>query len=136
MKVLQTQAAPRYRRSEGITSYLLASPRTAGAQHLTVTVVEIEPGGRQRVHSHLPEQVYFILQGRGRMTVDSETREVCPGDCVFIPGQARHGLENTTDTPLKYLSAAAPAFRTEELDAFWPLPSEVEESADPQENAP
>ena len=94
MKILQTRTAPRYRRAEGITSYLLASPRTAGAEHLTVTLVEIDPGGRQRVHDHLPEQIYFIIEGRGRMSVGGETREVASGDCVFIPSHAPHGLEN------------------------------------------
>ena len=128
MKVFQKQSAPRYRRSAGITSYLLASPRTADARHLTVTCVEIEPDGRQRVHSHSPEQIYFILEGRGQMTVGQETREVRPGDCVFIPSDVPHGLENTTANLLRYVSAAAPAFRTDELDGLWPLPSEVDES--------
>ena len=128
MKILQRRTAPRYRRNEGITSYLLASSRTAGAQHLTVTIVEIEPGGRQRVHSHTPEQIYFIIEGHGQMTVDQEIREVHPGDCVFIPSHAPHGLENDTNSLLKYLSAASPAFGTGEVDALWPLPSEADES--------
>ena len=126
MKILQRPTAPRYQRNEGITSYLLASSRTAGAQYLTVTLVEIEPGGRQRVHSHAPEQIYFVLDGHGQMTVDQETREVHAGDCVFIPSQAPHGLKNTSDSLLRYLSAAAPAFGTAEVDALWPLPSEAE----------
>ncbi len=128
MRILRTRTAPRYRREEGITSYLLASSRTAGAQHLTVTIVEIEPGGHQRVHSHAPEQIYFVLDGHGQMTVDQETRDVHPGDCVFIPSQATHGLHNTTDSILRYLSAAAPAFGTGEVEALWPLGREADES--------
>ena len=61
------------------------------------------------------------------MTVDQETQEVHPGDCVFIPSQAPHGLENPTDNPLRYLSAAAPAFGAGEVDALWPLASEADE---------
>ena len=128
MKIVQKRTAPRYQRTEGIISYLLASSRTAGAHHLTVTLVEIEPGGHQRLHSHLPEQIYFILEGTGKMTVDKETREVRAGDCVFIPSQAVHGLANMADSLLSYLSAAAPAFETGELEALWPLPSEADES--------
>ena len=64
----------------------------------------------------------------GQMTVGRETREVGPGDCVFIPTGVAHGLENTTTDLLRYLSAAAPAFRAEELDSFWPLPSEIDDS--------
>jgi hypothetical protein len=58
MDILKKETAPRYIRPEGITSYLLASPRTCSAEHLTTTLAVIEPGGEQRVHSHRPEQVY------------------------------------------------------------------------------
>jgi len=69
MHVLKKETAPRYVRPEGITSYLLASPRTSSAEHLTTTLAVIQPGGEQRIHSHQPEQVYFILEGTGLMTV-------------------------------------------------------------------
>jgi mannose-6-phosphate isomerase-like protein (cupin superfamily) len=127
MKILRTRTAPRYVRDEGITSYLLASPRTAGGAHLTVTLVEIEPGGRQRIHRHAPEQIYYLLEGTGRMTVGSDVRDVQAGDCVFIPSQTDHGLENTTKRVLKYLSAAAPAFPGQDLDEMWPLPPATRE---------
>ena len=63
MKILKKNTAPRYMREESITSYLLASPRTSDAEHLTATLVELKLGGHQRIHSHLPEQIYYILEG-------------------------------------------------------------------------
>lgn len=81
MKVLTKQSAPRYERNEGIASHLLASPLTCDAAHLTTSVVEIEPGGHQRIHQHPPEQVYYVLDGSGLMTVGDETERVGPGDC-------------------------------------------------------
>src|SRR5262249_36416510 len=119
-----------YVRPEGIVSYLLASPRTCGAVHLAASLVEIQPGGAQRVHAHDPEQLYFILEGSGRMTVGTEAAQVKAGDCVFIPSGALHGLTNDGPTMLTYFSAAAPAFTSEELAQFWPLPSEVESKRD------
>src|SRR5688500_10644391 len=65
MHILKKKTAPRYQRPEGITSYLLASPRNCDAVHLTTTLAVIAPGGEQRIHSHPPEQVYFILEGAG-----------------------------------------------------------------------
>ena len=128
MKVLQTRGAPRYKRAEGITSYLLASSKTSGAEQMTTSCVEIQPGGKQRVHSHRPEQIYFILGGHGRMTVGQETEEVGVGVCVFIPSGVPHGLENTGSELLRYFSAAAPAFAPDDLDEWWPLPSEADEA--------
>src|SRR5207302_1011155 len=102
MHIHKKETAPRYLRPEGITSYLLASPRTSSAEHLTTTLAVIQPGGAQRIHSHRPEQVYFILEGSGLMTVGSETHRVGPGDCVFIPSGQLHGLKNDGGTVLRY----------------------------------
>ena len=127
MNILQKETAPRYRRPEGITSYLLASPRTCGAGQLTTTLVDIEQGGEQRIHQHAPEQVYFILAGAGEMSVAGETRRVGPGDCVFVPSGNPHGITNRGQVLLRYFSAAAPAFAAEELAVLWPMASERDE---------
>ena len=123
MHVLKKETAPRYIRREGITSYLLASPRTS-AEHLTTTLAVIQPGGEQRIHSHRPEQVYFILAGSGMMTVGGETQRVGPGDCVFIPSGQPHGLKNDGDVTLRYFSAAAPAYGAGHLEKTWALKGE------------
>src|ERR1043166_6353574 len=126
MHILNRETAPRYVRAEGIPSYLLASPRTCPAEHLTTTLAVIEPGGEQRLHSHRPEQVYFVLEGSGLMTVGGETQRVGPGDCVFIPTGLPHGLKNDGATILRYFSAAAPAYDAGHLGKTWPLLSEAE----------
>jgi mannose-6-phosphate isomerase-like protein (cupin superfamily) len=128
VQVLSKAKAPRYRRQEGATSYLLASPRTCQAKHLTTTLVQIEPGGDQPIHSHAPEQVYFVLEGSGMMTVGAETQEVGPGDCIFVPSATPHGIRNQGQQVLRYFSAAAPAFETSELLSLWPLGSESDEA--------
>ena len=127
MQILTKVKAPRYTRPEGITSYLLASPRTSQAKHLTTTLVVIDPGGEQRVHTHAPEQVYFVLEGTGLMTVGTETQEVGQGECIFVPADTPHGIRNQGQGLLRYFTAAAPAFETSDLLAQWPLASESED---------
>ncbi|MFQ6616838.1 MAG: cupin domain-containing protein [Fidelibacterota bacterium] len=126
MKVQKKETAPRYVREDGITSYLLASPITTESRYLTTSLVVIQPGGYQRIHNHEPEQIYFILEGSGEMTVGDETLSVSPGDCIFIPSGALHGLNNVGESQLRYFSAASPSFTREELTSFWPSGSETE----------
>jgi mannose-6-phosphate isomerase-like protein (cupin superfamily) len=109
MQILRKAKAPRYCRPEGITSYLLASPRTSQAHHLTTT------------------QVYFILEGAGVMIVGTETQAVGTGDCVFFPTDTPHRIRNEGKAVLRYFSAAAPAFDASDLLSPWPLASESEE---------
>jgi quercetin dioxygenase-like cupin family protein len=122
MQILRRESAPRYQR-DGCESFLLTAESTAGAQRLTVTRVEIQPGGVQHDHAHDPEQSYLILEGEGRMRVGEETQMVHPGDCIFIPSGNKHGLVNTGAGMLIYLSAASPSFGAAECRTLWPLPS-------------
>lgn len=131
MHILKKETAPRYIRTEGITSHLLASPLTCGAEHLTTTLAVIRPGGEQRIHNHPPEQVYFVLEGSGLMTVGGQTQRVGPGDCVFIPSGQPHGLKNDGETTLRYFSAAAPAYGPGHLETTWFLKSEIESRDNP-----
>jgi mannose-6-phosphate isomerase-like protein (cupin superfamily) len=128
MDILTRNSAPRYQR-DGITSYLLVSKRACEAENLSITLVEMEVSGFQNVHKHEPEQTYTIIEGSGLMTVDGEQRLVKPGDCIFIPSWAEHGLQNSGGTILKYLSACSPSFTQQQCVDWWPLPSLDEENA-------
>ena len=122
MNIQTTSTASRYLRT-GVESFLLAAPTAGGAQHLAVTLVELQPGGAQAPHAHEPEQAYFILDGTGLMEVGGERTRVQAGDCVFIPSGAIHGLVNDGGRLLRYLSAGSPAFTAEQCRALWPLAS-------------
>jgi mannose-6-phosphate isomerase-like protein (cupin superfamily) len=67
-----------------------------------------------RHHHLLTEEVYYILRGRGRMTVGAETREVAAGDAVFIPRGQTHTLVNTGVEPMTILLVCGPAYSYED----------------------
>ena len=111
---------PHYER-DGIVSHLLVAETTVGAKHLTTSLVEMRPGGRQHIHSHETEQCYFILEGVGEMTVGNETSSITVGNCIFIPSNVTHGLVNTGKGILRYYSAGSPPFSAELEASLWPL---------------
>ena len=83
---------------------------------------EVLPAGKS-VQSHYhtaTEEVYYILQGEGRMTVGSEVRMVAAGDAVFIPRGSIHTLENTGETPMTILLVCGPAYAYEDHHAVKP----------------
>jgi mannose-6-phosphate isomerase-like protein (cupin superfamily) len=87
-----------------------------GSRNMTVTWVDVPPGGEQRAHSHPDsEQVYVIVRGRGRMSVAGDAEEVAEGDLVFIPPATSHGIVNDGTETLVYISAASPPVSMEEL---------------------
>ncbi len=72
------------------------------------------------MHSHDPEQCYYIIKGKGLMVIDGETSEVGAGDAVHIPSRIRHGIKNTGSVALEYLTANAPAFDADYENRLWP----------------
>lgn len=71
----------------------------------------LPPGCAVTPHRHREiEEIYYILSGHGVMTVAEETREVGPGDAIYIPVGKRHTLKNTGDDPIKLILVCAPAF--------------------------
>lgn len=120
MKIMTKKNAPQYER-DNIRSFLLVAESTVGANHITTSLVEMEPGGVQKPHRHKTEQCYTILKGKGIMEVDGETAAVAAGDTIFIPSNSFHGLRNESQMPLKYLSAGSPVFGSENERALWPL---------------
>lgn len=63
--------------------------------------MEIGAGDALRPHRHAPPEIYFIVAGAGVLRVDGVARRVGPGDAVFIPGDAEHGLTNDGDGVLQ-----------------------------------
>ena len=103
-----------------LTSWMLISPRNAKSKNLSLQISEVPAGSGQPIHNHEPEQCYYIIKGNGLMTIEDEFREVKAGDAIFIPSNLKHGIKNTGNDTLEYLTANAPVFNEQYETALWP----------------
>ncbi|MFQ5451206.1 MAG: cupin domain-containing protein [Nitrospinaceae bacterium] len=68
-----------------------------------------EPGQSQKIHSHAgSDKVYYVLEGRGKVTVGSEERELGPDEITLAPTGQDHGVINHTGEKLVILVFMAP----------------------------
>lgn len=66
--------------------------------------MELPPGTSIGYHEHKQnEEVYVVLEGQGRMTVNGEERDVKPGDVILNKPNWSHGLENASDSIVRLL---------------------------------
>jgi quercetin dioxygenase-like cupin family protein len=66
-------------------------------------------GQSQKVHSHDgSDKIYYVLEGRGRVTVGTEERELGAGEITLAPSGEDHGVVNHTDEKLVMLVFMAP----------------------------
>ncbi len=114
MKVFNKENASHYK-DEKVENFLLVSKINSKSENMTVAFSNVEPKGYQYIHMHESEQIYYIIEGSGIVSVDGEDEVVKVGDCVFIPSNKKHGMKNTGVKTLKYLVVMSPSFEIEEF---------------------
>jgi mannose-6-phosphate isomerase-like protein (cupin superfamily) len=86
----------------------LVTEDTCGSRQYTAGLYFVRPGERNRADRHPgQEEVYYIFQGAGTVTVDSEVHRITAGDVVFIPDGSTHFLSNDTSETLGLFWAIA-----------------------------
>lgn len=66
---------------------------TLGGHLELVSEFEVRSGGEVHPHKHPTFEFYYVIGGRGIMTIEGESREIVPGDLVKIPPDAMHSLK-------------------------------------------
>lgn len=72
------------------------------------------PGKSSIPHQLKSSEVYFILQGKGNVFIDHESKIVEKGDLVFIPPMANQYIENVGDIDLNFICIVEPAWKIED----------------------
>lgn len=68
-----------------------------------------EPGQSQKVHSHEgSDKIYYVLEGKGKVTVGTEERELGADEITLAPSGLDHGVFNHTNDKLVMLVFMAP----------------------------
>ncbi len=66
--------------------------------------IVVRPGKRLSYQRHARRaEHWFVVSGRGRVTVDGEAREVGPGDSAEVPVGAAHRIESVGDADLVFI---------------------------------
>jgi mannose-6-phosphate isomerase-like protein (cupin superfamily) len=74
---------------------------------LTLGLYVLEAGAIDPQEPHTEDEVYVILAGRSRFTAGDETRDVGPGDTIYVPAGTSHRYHDIAET-LKIIYTFAP----------------------------
>jgi mannose-6-phosphate isomerase-like protein (cupin superfamily) len=82
-----------------------------GAQKVDAHIIVLRPGGPSGPYHHHEhaENVYWVLEGKGRLLVEGKEYIVEKDDIVFIPPGTRHSMSSFPDEGLRLLEIYAPA---------------------------
>ena len=72
-----------------------------------------EPGQGTVVHHHnTDDEAFYVIEGRGTITVGGEVHDVEPTSLVFAPMGEEHGIEAAKDSRLVIIYFRAPGRNT------------------------
>jgi mannose-6-phosphate isomerase-like protein (cupin superfamily) len=115
MKIVNLRDASVLRTRHGSEIRPLVDRTTSEITQCSVAEELLPPGHAVSPHRHrATEEVYYVLEGDGEMTVGDEVASVGAGDAIYIPIGAVHTLRNTGDRPMRIVLVCGPAFRRED----------------------
>ncbi len=86
----------------------LLEEANVGCKNLSMLRSEFEVGGYADTHTHPFEQAYYILKGRGEVTIGKESYKIKAGSAMVFPPNVDHSIKNTGKTPLWLVAINSP----------------------------
>lgn len=84
---------------------------------VSLIFVDLPPGEGPRLHRHPYEEVFIVLEGTPRFTVNGRELHGGPGMVVVVRANADHKFQNAGPGRLRQLDIhVAPSFKTEWLE--------------------
>ena len=100
----------------GALSKELAGPEMTGSARVDFRISRYAPMAYVQEHVHkVQEQVYYVLEGEGVLTLDDDKRLMRANDYVYVPPGVRHSFTNTGLHGLVFLVITTPASDEEEM---------------------
>src|SRR4051812_38252103 len=111
MDIQNIERVPAFTTKDGSEIRELLAHRNSVIQKQSLAEARLLPGQQTAPHYHiLTEEIYYILQGQGRMQLGDEVRVVGPGDAIAIPPGMIHIIENVGSQTLIFLCCCAPGY--------------------------
>jgi mannose-6-phosphate isomerase-like protein (cupin superfamily) len=80
----------------------------AGCRDVT-QFVGIIPPGRAPMHSHIYDEVVYVVEGEGALHFEDSSTPIAAGTCIHLPPLLLHCLENTGPRPMRVLGVFHPS---------------------------
>lgn len=94
----------------GALSKMLVGPEKGASDGVDFRISRYAPNAYVQEHAHrIQEQVYYVLEGEGLLTLGREKHLMRPHDYVYVPPGVRHSFTNTGTSGLVFLVITTPA---------------------------
>ena len=115
MEVVNIADAEAFTTKDGSEIRELLAHRNSCIRMQSLAEARLAPGGSTAPHHHpQTEEIYYILEGEGRMQIGDDVRAVSVGDAIAIPPGEIHTIANSGQVVLKFLCCCAPGYENDD----------------------
>lgn len=94
----------------GALSKALVGPENSGSSRIDFRISRYAPAAYVGEHVHkIQEQVYYVLEGEGILTLGDDKHLMRTHDYVYVPPGVKHSFTNTGTAGLVFIVVTTPA---------------------------
>ena len=87
---------------------------TSNGINYSLAQFTLEPGKKSRLHQISSSEIYYILEGKGRLNIDKKTHSVEKNDSIYVPPNSKQFIENSGNSDLQFLCIVEPAWKADD----------------------
>ena len=115
MDIINREDCTPFRTKDGSVIREIMAYRNSDCEQVSLAEATVSPGQETVDHTHRQaEEIYYFLNGSGRMHLEGETEAVGPRDAVYIPPETVHSVQNTGTEDLVFLCICCPPYEDED----------------------
>jgi mannose-6-phosphate isomerase-like protein (cupin superfamily) len=101
----------------GGSIYKVVDQDNSNLKNLEMAMCIFTPGEMARLHHHaIMEEIYFIIEGTGRIEIESKWYPINPEDAIAIPVGVMHRIHNTSMSEnLRFISVNSPEWQESDM---------------------
>ncbi len=87
---------------------------TLNGINYSIAQFTLEPRKKSKLHKMSSSEIYYILEGSGKLKINEDTYHLEKDDSVYVPPNSRQFIENTGSINLRFLCIVEPAWKADD----------------------
>ena len=87
---------------------------TLNGINYSIAQFSLEVGKKTKLHKIKSSEIYYILEGDGKLKIDDQVFKLKINDSAYVPPNSKQNIENIGSEKLRFLCIVEPAWKAED----------------------
>ena len=87
---------------------------TLNGINYSIAQFTLEAGKKSKLHKMSSSEIYYILEGSGKLKINEDAYHLEKDDSVYVPPNSKQFIENTGSINLRFLCIVEPAWKADD----------------------